>query len=211
MANIPFRTDLINRNIISEPLKIESFFNSEKVLEKSKEYKKDATSMQLLLPKQVMSKKGNDNVLIPLESKVLYNKYDSSSNILELQQENGTKISYIWGYHKTQPVAKLENMAYDDIPANLITAIQNETNSLTATETTILNALNALRTSTNANLQNAMITTYTYKPLVGIKTVTDPKGYTMTYHYDVFNRLEKVTDMQNNILSENQYHYRTQN
>jgi YD repeat-containing protein len=56
-----------------------------------------------------------------------------------------------------------------------------------------------------------MITTYTYKPLIGISTVTDPKGDTQTYIYDDFNRLKEVRDKDNNILSENQYHYRTPN
>jgi YD repeat-containing protein len=56
-----------------------------------------------------------------------------------------------------------------------------------------------------------MITTYTYNPLIGISTVTDPKGDTQTYHYDEFNRLQFVKDSEDNILSENAYHYRTPN
>jgi len=53
-----------------------------------------------------------------------------------------------------------------------------------------------------------MITTYTYKPLIGISTVTDPKGLIMYYEYDSFNRLKLVKDAQGNVLSENQYHYK---
>ena len=52
-----------------------------------------------------------------------------------------------------------------------------------------------------------MITTLTYKPLLGVSTVTDPKGDTQTYHYDSFNRLQFVKDSNGNILSENTYHY----
>lgn len=53
-----------------------------------------------------------------------------------------------------------------------------------------------------------MITTYTYKPLISISTLTDAKGERQNYHYDGFNRLQYVKDAQDNILSENKYHYK---
>jgi YD repeat-containing protein len=48
-------------------------------------------------------------------------------------------------------------------------------------------------------------------PLVRASSITDPKGDKMTYIYDDFNRLKEIRDKNNNILSENEYHYRTQN
>jgi hypothetical protein len=153
----------------------------------------------IIAPEIIQTSKGLNN----LEDRIKYIDYDLHGNPLEVKQENGISISYIWGYNHTQPVAKIENIAYSSIPTNLITAIHS------ATESTMLTALTALRN--HVSVANAMVSTYTYTPLVGVKTMTDPKGYTMTYHYDNFNRLWKVTDMQNNILSENQYHYRTQN
>ena len=68
----------------------------------------------------------------------------------------------------------------------------------------LLAALNALRT----NLPGAMVTTYTYKPLIGVSTITDAKGDQITYSYDSFNRLQFVKDKSGNILSENQYNYK---
>jgi YD repeat-containing protein len=56
-----------------------------------------------------------------------------------------------------------------------------------------------------------MVTSYTYEPLVGITSMTDPRGYKTTYKYDEFNRLQYVKDAEGNILSENEYKYRTQN
>jgi YD repeat-containing protein len=159
----------------------------------------------MLAPEIIQVSKGT----LPLENRILYNMIDNTNgNPLEVQQEHGMKTSYIYAYNSSQPVAKLENIGYANIPANLITAIQSATDSPNSNEAQVIDALNALRTSTDANLQKAMITTYTYKPLIGISTITDPKGDKITYIYDAFNRLKEVRDKDNNILSENQYNYR---
>ena len=79
--------------------------------------------------------------------------------------------------------------------------------SNTGSEVNLIAALNALRTT----LPDAMVTTYTYKPLIGVSTVTDPKGDRINYIYDSFNRLQNVIDKNGNILSENMYNYKLQN
>jgi len=56
-----------------------------------------------------------------------------------------------------------------------------------------------------------MITTYTHKPLIGITSITDPRGEKTTYHYDSFGRLILIKDADGNIISENKYNYRTEN
>ena len=154
------------------------------------------------LPKEIKTKKANQ----PLETKIKFNNYDTFGNALEVQQENGMFISYIYAYNHTLPVAKIENMAYSSIPPVLITAIQNATDTGTYSEANLKTALDNLRN--HASLSNAMVSTYIHKPLIGISSVTDPKGDTQTYHYDSFNRLQFVKDKNGNILSENQYHYR---
>lgn len=56
--------------------------------------------------------------------------------------------------------------------------------------------------------KDAQITSYTYKPLVGMTSMMDPKGMTTTYEYDDFGRLKWVKDQNGNILKENTYHYK---
>jgi YD repeat-containing protein len=55
---------------------------------------------------------------------------------------------------------------------------------------------------------NAMISTYTWDPLMGITTITDPKGYTTYYSYDEFLRLKQVKDADDKALSRMHYHYK---
>ena len=140
---------------------------------------------------------------------------------MSITKHNWTKEEIIAIYNKplmdllyeaaTQPVAKLENIAYSSIPASLITAIQSATDSPTGTEQDVLNALSDLYNSSDANLQKAMITTLTYIPLVGVSTITDPKRQLTRYEYDSFNRLIRVSDAEGNPLTETEYHYRNQN
>ncbi|MGI4733613.1 MAG: RHS repeat domain-containing protein [Janthinobacterium lividum] len=55
--------------------------------------------------------------------------------------------------------------------------------------------------------QDAQLTTYTYDPLVGMTSQTDPAGRTTTYEYDNLGRLLRTRDEQGRILSQQQYHY----
>ena len=55
---------------------------------------------------------------------------------------------------------------------------------------------------------DAQITTYTYKPLVGVTSMTDAKGMTTFYEYDAFQRLKAVKDQSGNILKYTDYHYK---
>lgn len=198
--NYHYSNSIYSKNRISEIERIETYRASELLSKSQIIYNNNWTNNVSFLPQTIQTAKGSEGY----ENRLQYLNYDEFGNPLEVKQEGGIHICYIWGYNKTQPIAKIENATYNDIQpfeANL-QALSNGTD-----EQGLITALNNLRTA----LPNAMITTYTYKPLIGISTITDPKGDKQTYHYDSFNRLQFVKDAQGNILSENQYHYRTQN
>jgi YD repeat-containing protein len=140
----------------------------------------------------------------------VYYKYDSRGNVLEYRQEgNALPIVYLWGYKHQYPIAKIENAGYESVK-NALNYTESQVETLagkTEPSTSEWTAINNLRTL----LPNARVTTYTYKPLVGLLTETDPRGVTVTYIYDAFNRLEYVKDENGKPLENYQYHYQNNN
>ena len=57
-------------------------------------------------------------------------------------------------------------------------------------------------------LSNSMITTYTYDPLIGVTSITDPRGNVVYYDYDDFHRLQFVKDRDGNVVSKTEYNYK---
>ncbi|MDX6187772.1 hypothetical protein SGQ83_00280 [Flavobacterium sp. Fl-318] len=183
----PLVTDMIFRNMIDIKLKTEMYKAGTKMSEQKTVYGKDATTGNLLLPKFIYAAKFPNSLTNSLEKKITFDKYDDKGNILQYTPESGISVAIIWGYDKTKPIAKVENItSYDQVFA----------------------AYNANDITFRTSLPNALITTFTYKPLVGISTVTDPKGFTTTYEYDDFFRLKVVKDNLGNVVTENLYKYK---
>ncbi len=181
---------LIAQNKVTEVLETESFKNGNKISETHTIY--DSFS-NILLPKEVHVGKGNITPDVRME----FVNYDTYGNPLEVKKTYGTPVSYIYGFNKSMPVAKVENATYSQIEGVLGSNFNLTGNLSTAQVNSLKNAL-----------PNAMITVITYDPIVGIMSMTDPRGNMVTYEYDELNRLKYVKDKDGNIVTENQYHYK---
>ncbi len=120
--------------------------------------------------------------------------------------------AYVWGYNDTYPVIIAENANLSDLDAafnssNLENLLNNIIGDMTTEpqKTAWRNFNIALRS--NSGLTNALVTTYTYIPLVGMTSSTDPAGITTYYEYDAFNRLSLIRDSDGNIIKKIDYHY----
>ncbi|MBP4139801.1 DUF5977 domain-containing protein [Flavobacterium geliluteum] len=212
MTTQPFANDLTTSNIILPPLKTQTFKSGSKLSEQLIVYDQSEQTSNLLLPKFVFTNKGIADINLNLDKKITFDKYDDKGNILQYTLENGIPVSIIWGYNKTQPIAKIENVAYTALE-QYVSNLQNLSNldddncmSSSCKEQNLRVALNSIRT----NFSNAMVTTYTYNPLVGVTSITDPKAIPSYYEYDAFNRLKFIKDKDLNILQKYCYNYKGQ-
>ncbi|RYF22084.1 MAG: hypothetical protein EOO42_09410 [Flavobacteriales bacterium] len=200
---------IYSKNRIGELEYIKEYLNTELLSTKKIEYSNSwnnvlGTAVNVsYLPIEIKLAKGS----AVLERKSKINIHDMFGHPLEIEQESGIKKVYIWGYNSSQIIAEIDNISYSAIPSSLITEAQVASDS--GDEAQLLIKLSNLRSA--PQLAAAYISTFTYKPLVGIISSTDARGYRTTYEYDTNNRLKATKDQAGNILTENQHHTKPHN
>lgn len=131
----------------------------------------------------------------------LYATYDVQvGKAVEIQRENSSKTVFLWDVSKNYLLAQIQNASgFLDI-SNAVGGVNLSAEGLTSVQESAIRAL-----------PNTLVTTFTYDPLLGLTSQTDPNGYTTYYEYDDLNRLEFVKDQDGNIYSKNEYHYNINN
>jgi hypothetical protein len=206
--------DMKDKNMVNIPLEVynkrnglvtggvfTTYLNHDNIMTPDKVYEVETT-----FPKSIASTVPNGT--IPADLKLSGTvTYDAFGNMVQSQADNDVYTSYLWAYSKTYPVAKVVGVDY--------ATINNLVSNFTVNPAVLSNPyipdaqlnqeLNNLRTALAGT--KAIITTYTYAPLIGMSTQTDAKGLITYYNYDSYNRLLMIRDQQNNILKYYSYYY----
>ena len=219
---------MVKSHLIATPIETIRFFDNEVISASATRYDpldgflpKHTYVYETSTPGLNFTKSSDGETFNSYQRKITILSRDDKGNILSQQPENNLITSYVWGYNSFLPIVQalgtdkqsLENnvaSAINSLPAysggladldNLLDAVKGFTSESKINTWRDFN--NALRNSLGA----AHITTYTYDPLVGMTSQTDPNGITTFYEYDELNRLERIKDHEGNILEHYEYHY----
>ncbi len=198
MLNYPIEVvKSVNGNIVSGVLKTYSLENNSYL--PSSVYKIDTTEPLTSFTYFNGTKKDNNYSSV---AEVAYDSYDDYGNPTQITTKDGITTSYLWGYDHQYPVAKVVNATFSDVE----TYVSEDDVQSPSDDDALRTNLDKIRTG----LSDAQVTTYTYSPLIGMTSETDPNGRTTYYEYDDLNRLEYIRDQNQNILKKYNYHYITE-
>ncbi|WP_147462000.1 hypothetical protein [Chryseobacterium defluvii] len=200
-------TRLLNANMVSVPLEIETKVNGKLIGKIETKY----DDISHLYPSSTVTTNPNDGSVKTFEKFDSFDMYGKIRQLTESISEAtgiGVSSTIIWGYNQTLPIAKIEGAKLSDI-GNLADDIIAKSNAdiNTSTEVSLINALDTFRT--HPALKEFEITTFTYDPLVGITTITPSNGMRETFVYDN-NRLKSTLNVNGNIVQEYKYNMKPQ-
>jgi hypothetical protein len=180
-------------------------------------YEKD--SYNHVLPKDLLK----SNLLTGVYEKVatIDLRDDETGNVLQFQDDKDQIISVYYGYNSLKPIFKAENINYAVLKNAIDFAlVHNEINKADIDE--LLQEVGELKTieqrelwdkfnqiiRSETDLKNVYVTSYTYLPLIGVSSITDYNNSLTYYEYDLFGRLSKIVDDDNNLLKQYKYNYK---
>jgi YD repeat-containing protein len=191
----PVYVEMTSRNILNPVVNIITYNGIEKTSEVKNNYYKDLSTFNYLISSVDQSLGNNAPEQIGTIS-----IYDLKGNICEFTGKDDVKNVIIWGYNYMYPVAKISGATY----VSVIAALPGGVASIQSLDGQPLrDALNAIRSA----LPTAFVTSYTYRHLAGVTSITDPVNRTSKYEYDGYGRLLYIIDPDGNIVKKNEYTY----
>lgn len=145
---------------------------------------------------------------------IIFDTYDNAGNLLQYHKDNDFFSSCIWGYNNSYQVVQADNIRYSDL-VNAVNAAAGGSFENLLSQVRDMNTESQKNAWKNFNISlrtnplilKSLVTTYTYKPLVGMTSRTDSNGLTTYYEYDSTGRLICIKDNDSKILRHIEYHH----
>jgi len=206
---------LMDKNIVGIPIDTRKYNDSTNILLSGSQVKYNNSGHPVDIYN--FESKGNEIIFQPdmpytFNHKIQVEYYNNKSKVKSVIKDDDITTYFAWAYEDIYPIIKIESSDPSIDISSIQSAINNinlsESDELVSIQQDINNLKSALSEFINRN--DCFVSLYTFKPLVGVTSITDPRGYTIYYEYDDFNRLKQVKDAEGNIVSKNEYHYKNQ-
>lgn len=205
--NNPSDIDMTDNNMIDYPIEKTNWTNGKVVSSTLTLYKKNS---QIFVPDKVYTLRTNTPIIdfvaygnngdkdsrYDSTPEITFDVYDNFGHLCQSTAKDGIVTSYLWDVTGNYPLAKVQNATF-----SLINSQQGHP----ATLSSLL-----LYDSLKGLVPAALINTFSYLPLRGVASQTDPKGITTYYEYDYFGRLKCIKNADGKILKKYEYHYYNQ-
>jgi hypothetical protein len=130
--------------------------------------------------------------------------HDPRGRLRQETKDEKSSVVFLYGYNHQRVIARIENATFAEVADKLGGEAAVET--ISASDRPQMYGIDNLRQT----LPDARVTTYTYRPPVGVETITDPFGLTTHYDLDGLGRLTRTYIKNGNrveVLQRNEYHY----
>ncbi len=137
----------------------------------------------------------SDKDFLSYTSDIACLEFDLYGNVTQTVNKAGTRTAYLWSPDGLYLEAVINNATTDDIKSAFSTLTTQEKNAgLTTKKEELLR-----------QIPGVMVTTYKYKPYVGLSEITDPAGVKTVYTYTPSGKLAAEYDGKGNILRSYEY------
>ena len=136
-----------------------------------------------------------------------YSNANQNHKIKEIRELGQPVKCYLWSYMGEYLIAEIINASYLEVSALLGESRILNIQKAAVPSNSDMTAINDLR----SQLPQALITTATYIPMIGMESMTDPQGYKTTYtYYPNTGKLKQVTDHKGNPVTAYVYKFSNQ-
>jgi len=189
---------MISKNKIGALVREKHFVQSLQITEKLTSYFQP--SVDIFVPQNISI---YNNKSASLENRVQFHKYDAFGNLQSVSHQGGAKVTYLYSYNNQYPIAEIKDLDYNVVESTLTASSIASFGLSSPTKSDITNFLAPLI----AAFPKTQIVQLSYEPLVGMRSMTDPKGIASFYEYDDFQRLKNIKDQRGDIVKNYSYNY----
>lgn len=137
------------------------------------------------------------------EKRISYYKYDIYGNPVHISKDGVEEIIYLWGYKGQYLLAEIKGATYEEVKKTLMMDPTSMSTCHPVFISLYLNLVNNLYTA----LPSALITSYTYLPLVGVSSIISPNKTKTIFEYNSDSKLIRIKDPDGRTVEEYQYNF----